>query len=250
MNCAQALRMLDAFVDGELDAATASEFAAHIATCAACASLHGQRIALRTALRVPALRDAAPKALRADILRHMEREATARPRSRIERGWQVLLLAGACAMAGAFGGWWIAQPPGPELMPEIAVARHVASLHPQGPRIDVASSDRHTVRPWFQGRLDFAPDVRDVSADGFELVGGRIERLAASPAAAIVYRLRNHTIEVFSWRAPAAGRSDERAATIRGFNVATWNEGDLAYAVVSDMDHVEMARFVAAFRRR
>ena len=78
---------------------------------------------------------------------------------------------------GALGGWWLAQPHLLETYPELVVARHVASLTPTGPRIDVASSDRHEVRPWFQGRLEFAPMVRDLSAQGFDLLGARVERV-------------------------------------------------------------------------
>ncbi len=260
MNCAQAVRMLDAWLDDELDAVTATEMAGHVANCAGCAAVHEQRVALRTAMRAPALRHVSPPALRAAIrgqarLGTLEAQAS-RPR-RLQwpslPGWRAIVFAGTTAVLGAACGWWVAQPATPDVfalepVADYAVTRHVAALAPGGAHIDVASSDRHAVRPWFQGRLDFAPTVRDLSAMGFELIGGRIDRMGNQPAAAIVYRFRGHMIDVFSWRATMTAVQPDRESTIRGFNVQTWNQQDIDYAVVSDMDRAELQRFTAALR--
>ena len=250
MNCALALRMLDAHIDNELDAATATQIAAHVATCPACAALHDRRIAMRSALRTTALRHIAPPELRKSILRGIEsplQQPGARPRT-TPQWWQMLVLGASTAVFGAIGGWWLAQPHALDAPPEIAVTRHVASLSPEGPRIDVASSDRHVVRPWFQGRLEFAPKVRDLSMQGFELIGARVDRFADRQAVAVVYRLRSHIISAFSWRGPDIGAEAERNATIRGFNVVTWSEADMNFAAVSDTDSAELQRFTAAYR--
>jgi len=248
MNCTLALRMLDAYIDDELDAATAAEMVEHISSCAACAALHGQRVAMRSALRASALRHVAPPELRQSIMRGIERPAQSRSPPRSLRWWQVLVVGGSTAVLGALGGWWLAQPPALESLPEFAVARHVASLTPAGPRIDVASSDRHVVRPWFQGRLEFAPMVRDLSAQGFDLLGARLERIGDRQAVAVVYRLHSHVINVFSWRGGGESAVSEREATIRGFNVVIWSDRDMDFAAVSDTDSAELKRFTAAYR--
>ncbi len=248
MNCALAVRMLDAYIDDELDAATAAEMTDHVASCPACARLHAQRVAMRSALRSTSLRYAAPAGLRKSIQNQIEKSERQKTPVHSMRWWQALTLAGATAVFGMWGGWWLAQPLAPEALPELAVARHVASLGPAGPRIDVASSDRHVVRPWFQGRAEFAPMVRDLSGQGFELVGARLDQIADQQAVAIVYRLHSHIINVFCWRGRGNVNEGEREGTIRGFNVAIWSAGDLNLAAVSDTDSSELKRFVAAFR--
>ena len=247
MNCALALRMLNAYLDAELDATTAAEMDQHLASCPACADAHARDMALRAALRASSLHHAAPPGLRKSVLRTLGRQERAESGSRSIRWWQALILGGATAVMGALGGFWLAQPSGLESLPELAVAKHVAALSPAGPRIDVASSDRHTVRPWFQGRVDFAPAVRDLSAQGFELLGARVERVGSRQAVAIVYRLHSHVIDVFTWRAAQADAPTAREATIRGFNVISWNDGDMSYVAVSDTDRGELERFTSAY---
>jgi anti-sigma factor RsiW len=240
--------MLDACIDDELDAATAGQVAEHLASCPTCAGLRDQRVAMRSALRTNGLRHAAPPALLTTILRRIQQSEQPAARGQLLHWWQALVLAGSTAVFGALGGWWLAQPRALETVPEYAVTRHVASLAPAGPRIDVASSDRHLVRPWFQGRLDFSPPVRDLSAEGFVLAGARLDHVGGQPAAAVVYRLRGHVINVFSWRVLGNQSEPEREATVRGFHVATWSGGDINFAAVSDMDSAELLRFAAAYR--
>ena len=248
MNCALALRMLDGYIDDELDAVTAAEMVGHLAACPACAGLHGQRVAMRTALRAASLREIAPPGLRKAIVREIEQSTQPRDQPRTVRWWQALALGASTAVMGALGGWWLAQPRLLDTFPEFAVARHVASLTPAGPRIDVASSDRHEVRPWFQGRLEFAPMVRDLSAQGFDLLGARVDRVGDRQAVAVVYRLHNHIINVFSWRGSGDVAQTATETTIRGFNVVTWSDRDMEFAAVSDTDSAELRRFIAAYR--
>lgn len=248
MNCVLTLRMLDAYIDDEIDAATAAEMAEHLTSCLACAESHGQRVAMRSALRASSLRHVAPSGLRQSILRGVERSAQPESTSRSLRWWQALVLSGSTAVFGVLGGWWLAQPRALETLPEFAVAQHVASLTLAGPRIDVVSSDRHVVRPWFQGRLEFAPMVRDLSAQGFDLLGARLDRIGDRQAVAVVYRLHGHIINVFSWRRRGDSAETERDATIRGFNVIIWSDRDMGFAAVSDTDSGELKRFTAAYR--
>ena len=247
MNCAMAVRMLDAHLDHEVDAATAADVASHLAGCPACAAAHEARVALRTAIRRAGLREPAPDGLRESVMRAVRAQSAKRVPSRVVQWWQALAFAGCAALAGLIGGWWIAQPQLLEDLPAVVVARHVASLTPSGPRIEVASSDRHVVRPWFQGRAEFAPTVRDLSDQGFQLLGARRDTIRGREAVAVVYRLRGHFISVYSWRR-SDGAHPELDTTVRGFNVVQWSDRDLDYAAVSDVDGAELKRLVAAIR--
>jgi anti-sigma factor RsiW len=112
----------------------------------------------------------------------------------------------------------------------------------------VASSDQHTVKPWFAGKVDFSPKVKDLSADGFPLAGGRVDRLGGRTAAALAYGRAKHVIDLFVWvdRTASPGLS---AARVRGINVVRWSEGDLAYAAVSDLNETELLAFADLVRR-
>ena len=248
MNCAMALRMLDAHMDEELDVATAAEVASHLAVCPPCAAAHAERVALRTSIRAAGLRDVAPDGLRESIVRAVREESARRIPSRVVPWWQAIALAGSAALAGLVGGWWLAQPQLLEDLPAVVVAHHVASLAPSGPRLEVASSDRHVVRPWFQGRAEFAPTVRDLRDQGFELVGARRDSIRGRDAVAVVYRLRGHFISVYSWPRRDGAHHPQLDATVRGFNVVQWSDRDIDYAAVSDVEGAELKRLVANIR--
>ena len=124
------------------------------------------------------------------------------------------------------------------------VASHVRSLMLPGRDVDVASSDQHTVKPWFNGRLTFSPPVKKLDGAGFELVGGRLDYLDRQKVAALVYKRRSHVINLFVW--PAADRSARppRTLTDQGYHVIHWSEGDLTYWAVSDLNEAELREFV------
>ena len=125
---------------------------------------------------------------------------------------------------------------------EQLVARHVASLARASP-VDVAASDRHVVKPWFQGKVDFSPAVRDLSAQGFVLRGARLDRLAGEQAVAVVYQVRQHPINLFVWRDTGDRAVPLAFSSARGFSLATWRDGGLAYAAVSDVEPGDLERF-------
>jgi anti-sigma factor RsiW len=115
--------------------------------------------------------------------------------------------------------------------------------------MDVVSTDQHTVKPWFDGRLDFAPPVRDLSTAGFSLVGGRLDYVAGQPAAVLVYRRREHVIDLYVW--PDAGRSDRAPAggSHSGYNYLRWGRDNMAFWAVSDLDPSELIAFAGLLRR-
>ena len=243
MNCARLRQVLDAYTDGELDSATGREMEKHLEECLACASLRRERAALHEGIRRSGLHRSAPRSL-ARAIRSSVR-AQSKPVNRLRR-W---LLAGGLAMtAGAVGlavGLWLGNTPFSNDLDEVA-ANHVAALSADSRLVDVRSGDRHTIKPWFVGRVDFAPLVRDVSSEGFELVGARLDHLAGTKAAVTVYRVRNHTINLFAWRVARPREEALRLETIRGFACASWASGGLRFAAISDVDPDELRRFVEA----
>jgi anti-sigma factor RsiW len=247
VNCARTGRLLDAWLDDELDARTRDEMAEHIAGCAECAARRAERTSLLHTLRTAPVRHTAPHAFAAALRRELEHADTSRlgPRGR-PTWWAATAIAAVAASAGAaamFAWLYTAGLDGPQHQ---AVASHVAALAAAHGRTDrlvqIEATDRHVVRPWFQGKVDFSPPVRDLAADGFVLVGARLDRIDARPAAVVVYRTRNHPVELFVWRANGAP-APAQFFTDRGYGVVLWAEQGLRFAAVSDVDAGDLERF-------
>jgi len=119
----------------------------------------------------------------------------------------------------------------------------VASLAPGARLLDVAATDRHAVKPWLQGKIDFAPPVKDLTGEGYTLLGARLDQVADKPAAAVVYQIRKHVINLFVWRATDQAPDAIATADVRGFSVTTWATGGLRFAAVSDVDGHDLTRF-------
>lgn len=263
MNCTRLTQVLDGYLDGELDRATGEEIEQHLAHCPACTDARRKREALRKAIGEQAPRFSAPASLKQTVQRSL-----AHPRSnaafsaaggaaggasgRSARGvrihgrptWlQAAALMVVVALVGVGAGYRLALPLPDSSLAEQVVASHVASLSDAHRLTEVTSLDRHQVKPWFQGKLDFSPVVRDLSVEGFALLGARLDHVGDRQSAAIVYRARNHTVNLFVWRA----RSNEPGAfamsSVRGFGVATWSDGGLRFAAVSDAEPRELERF-------
>ncbi len=244
MNCEHLLRVLDAYLDSELDEGTHAQVQSHLAGCAGCAGLRAERDALRNGLRrLP--RHEAPLRLRSAVGAALASTGIATPVSlaRGPRHWRAAASASAAA-ALSFGlGVWVATPPGSHDLPEQAIAQHVASFDGSTPRVQVASTDRHVVKPWFAGKLDFAPPVRDLSPQGFVLAGGRVDTLGSRPAAVLVYRIRQHQVTLFVSRSSGIASSPASVSTRRGFAIAAWAQDGLTLWAVSDVDASELRRF-------
>ena len=259
MSCLRTRQMLDAWLDGELDAGTSAALARHAAGCPECGALRNTREDLRAALRA-APRLAAPASLRRALGAGFKAARRPVPRWRLPRAprvprmlawWQALLLAGATGALAVLATAFVQTGPGREdaatSLREQIVARHVAALA-SNHLIDVASSDRHVVKPWFQGKVDFAPQVRDLSPQGFALEGARLDQVGGRTAVAVVYRIREHPINLFVWRRADGRDAALDLAIVRGFSVAAWSAGGLDYAAVSDVDAGELGRFAGALQ--
>jgi anti-sigma factor RsiW len=237
--CPDKLLLLHALVDDELAPGEVAALEAHLAGCAACASELEELNALKGLLDDPQVRYAAPTAWRDRALAALPREAT-RPRRPDRTGW---LAAGSAAVLVAGVMVVVSTLSGSDLSSDL-VEGHIRSLQAQH-LLDVPTSDRHVVKPWFNGRIDFAPPVPDLAGEGFPLAGGRLDYLHGRAVAALVYRRRAHVINLFVWPgvADARPRFDRR----QGYSLAHWGRGGLVYWAVSDIDPPDLARFQALF---
>ncbi len=258
--CAETRLLVQAEVDGELSPAEAARVEAHLGRCSGCAQVQGQLVSLSAQLRREMPYYAAPETLQAAMRARIAATAApedgnansspdpVRPPWR-QRLFDLLPKAGAPFGAG-FGvatglalALLLLVPRGDSDLPDAVVADHIRALQP-GHLMDVVSTDQHTVKPWFDGRIDFAPPVRDLKAEGFPLAGGRLDYLDGRPVAALVYQRRKHMIDLFVW--PEPGSADRAPAEDRrnGYNVLRWNRDGMAFWAVSDLDPHELADFV------
>ncbi len=240
MICKETETFMDGYVDGELDLVRSIELERHLRDCPACAKMHQDRQAVRTAMRTDSLRYRAPEALRKKV--HAALVEQDRAERKPERRWfpiQWQALAATAAALALVAIWWI-RPMDRPLQRE-AVANHIRSMMANH-LMDVPSTDQHTVKPWFAGKLDFSPVVKDLSGDGIELVGGRLDYLENRPVAAIVYRKRQHVINVFVWPV-AEGDRGARSSVRQGYNVVELVRSGMTYVVVSDLNRSELEQF-------
>jgi len=245
MSCDATLKLLDAYADAELGPAESAALDAHLRACAACREQHLAIRALKTAVRSNADYHRAPAALGAALAARLgarEREPVARP---ARRGWfaQAIAASAVAAFAAATITYQLAVPSAYEMITADAISSHARSLIAQQ-IVEVASSDQHTVKPWFNGRLDFTPPVRDTAAEGYPLVGGRIDYLNERQVAALVYKRRKHYIDVFVWPSEQESTHEIRETARRGFTVLSWSDPSFAYLAVSDLDRHELQEFV------
>lgn len=246
MNCEDMRLLLHAYLDDELGAADSLAVARHLAGCADCTRRLRALTHRRDELRKADLYRSAPAALRARIEARLPRPAVV-PRLP-GRGWGMALaaLAALFVIAAVFAGWQTLQlrRQGTDALVAEAVSDHVRSLLP-GHLIDVRTSNEHTVKPWFDGRLDFSPQVKDLSAQGFELVGGRLDVLDGKQVAALVYKRHLHTINLFQWPGSGAGAVPQ---TRDGYHVLEWNDAGLRFVAVSSVAESDLQAFEHAFR--
>jgi anti-sigma factor RsiW len=241
VNCHEAGRLLDPYIDNELDAAQAAEVAAHVRDCPACAHRLASLESLGRLVRGMRYR-AAPANVRAAVA-NMPRP---RPWSmRPVLAWAAVATL-AVSVAGAMGFRAVQEKRATTALAEEIVDRHVRALASDR-LVDVRSSNQHTVKPWFQGKLDFSPPVRDTSAAGFPLVGGRIDSVAGRRVAVLLYQRREHVIEVFISPNSFKAAGDD-ARSIRGFQERHWTAERMSFWAVSDLNGRELDEFAKGLR--
>lgn len=251
MDCNETRRLLDADHDGELDLVRHLEIEAHLRTCPDCAQLAEIARARRAALREALPRFTAPAQLAEKIRASLPAVAPATAVASREAKlaypfWQIAGLAASLAFAVLVGFAWGHARARSTLLIDEAVADHVRSLQASH-LTDVTSTDQHTVKPWFAGKLDFSPPVVDLASAGYPLIGGRLEHLDQQSAAALVFRRRQHAINLFVWPAKGSAVGSQQVER-NGYHAETWSQGDLNYLAVSEIPADELKGFTAAFR--
>jgi anti-sigma factor RsiW len=251
VNCHDTQRWLPGYLDGELDLVNAVAIEEHLKTCARCAQAYASQQALQAAIRGSRLYVPAPAALQKRIETSLRQaDTSARAPWTVRWRWYSVALALACVavLAWGLGRAWV-EPAADDRLAAVVLDAHVRSLMTDH-LTDVVSSDRHTVKPWFAGKLDFSPTVEDLASQGYPLTGGRLDYLDGRPVAALVYQRQRHIINLFSWPAPQA---TDMAATVeerQGYNQIHWTQAGMAYWAVSDLNVDELQAFVQLVQRQ
>jgi anti-sigma factor RsiW len=250
MSCAETLST-QAFIDGEITGPEAEAIERHIEGCADCQAFCADAAALSDAIRTHAPRYVAPASLRRRVEAMLDEEE-ARPPHPLRsmtlgrRGfWSGALSgAGATAVAAGLAVLAILPPSASTLADQVTVAHTTALM--RGREIQVVSTDHHTVKPWFAGRLPLSPPVADFAAEGYKLIGGRLDKVAGAPAAVVVYQHGKHEIDLFVWA--DRGSALPSAGLSHGYHSMFWKSQDLDFAAVSDTAAPELASFVNLVR--
>jgi anti-sigma factor RsiW len=245
MNCSEARIQLCGYVDGELSASQSSRLDAHVSGCAACQRDLSAQSFVHTELRRGLTRFEAPAALHRRIRRDLQAKSAESGASWWRRlSWAALTPAAGMAFAVLVCANVVilaALPSKEERVADEVLASHVRALVASH-AIDVVSSDRHTVKPWYTGRLDFSPPVTDFAVDGFKLMGGRLDYVDGRSVAALVYEHGGHEIDVFIWPAPAAARMGPSSFARRGYNLVHSNHAGMSYWIASDLEAPDLGR--------
>jgi anti-sigma factor RsiW len=253
VDCRQTQNLIDGYLDGELDLVRHLEIERHIADCPACREIFANRRALSGALRAHATYHAAPATMAARVRAALNQAAEPPPATFKPLSPRWLSLAASVAFAAFLGAgvtYWVAQPSPDEWLAREAVAGHVRSLMVAGRSTDVSSSDQHTVKPWFNGKLDFSPPVLDLTGEGFTLVGGRLDYLASHPVAALVYRHRQHVINLFIWPGTDSADRPLQTRSHQGYQVMHWTQAGMIYWTVSDLNPANLQTFSALIQKQ
>ena len=248
MNCQQAKPLIGPYADGELEAAAILELEKHIHDCSRCALEWRNLQSLKKTLKQDALYFTAPAELRKRIKAELpspERAVTQRP----AWNWNWLTTA----MSGAFAVCLAlllvvtqARPSSEKQLAQEIVSSHVRSL--MGSHLmDVVSTDKHTVKPWFNGKLDFSPPVEDFAAEGFPLSGGRLDYVSGRSVAALVFQRHKHVINLFVWPAKEAVSKAASVRPSQGYHLIHWSEAGMTFWAVSDLNEKELMEFVQDF---
>jgi anti-sigma factor RsiW len=241
MNCDEAEILLHALMDGELDAGHAREVEEHIAGCAACATKLAAYREMSQAIAVADMKFTAPLALRRRIEASLPQPQTQAPSRRaVLRGFAMGSAVSAIAATGLVA--IVLRDDDRQRIESEIVSAHLRSLQ-AGHLTDVISTDQHTVKPWFNGKLDVSPPVIDLTAQGFTLIGGRLDYVDARAIGAVVYKRRAHVINLFVAQTSNTEHHAANIETIQGFNIRRWSDRGLNYWAVSDIGADELAEF-------
>ena len=249
MRCASSRHLLELYLDGELSASESAEIQEHIDDCASCRGLCQRLEHLQGDIRKQITRHTAPAHLQQSIQVALRKASASEFQARPLR-WNWMTVAASVLLIASMA-WNIAflrsRDSARDVLAQEVLTSHLRSL--MGTHLlDVPSSDQHTVKPWFNGKLNFSPDVKDFSSQGFRLVGGRIEYLGDRPVAALVYQRRQHFINVFTWPSSSSSQSGYNEMKRSGYNLVSWTEDGMTCWAVSDLQTSELEQFAQLYK--
>jgi len=249
MNCHDAHLVMHGYLDGELDPSVSLQYEQHIGVCPTCRKALAEQQAMQAAMKADSLYFKAPTNLRDRVRASLKKQSGARA-VRFRWRW---VGAAACVALCIGLGFGLARlgfaPSVRERLTQEVASAHIRSLQAEH-IVDVPSSDRHTVKPWFNGKLDFSPPMPDLEKEGFPLVGGRLDYLNGRPVAALVYRRREHLINVFVWPNSGTESGDVREETRQGYHLLHWSGADMNYWMVSDLNPLELSELAQRISAR
>jgi anti-sigma factor RsiW len=244
MTCDETEILLHALIDGELDASHAREVEAHVVECPRCTAQLAAYRQMSQAIATADLRYAAPPLLRKRIEASLPKPQPAPSRRSVLRGFALGSAVSAIAATGLVA--IVLRNDDEQRIEGEIVSAHLRSLQ-AGHLTDVVSTDQHTVKPWFNGKLDVSPPVIDLTAQGFTLVGGRLDYVDARAIGAVVYKRRAHVINLFVAQTASTEHRPARMDTVQGFNIRRWGDRGLNYWAISDIGADELAEFGEKF---
>jgi len=240
-SCEHMHLLIQADVDGELEPAEAARVSRHVEACPDCAQLQMRLVALSNRVRSETTRFQASAHLEAAVRKRLP------PRRWSLFSRPALATGASTALALAASLAVFAVLPRSDMMPDWIVAAHIRALQPDH-LVDVVSTEQHTVKPWFAGRLPFAPPVKDLSAEGFFLQGARLDALPGNTAATLVYKRRQHLIDMFIWPTGNDETSARDTGVREGYNFVRWQSGEMTLWAVSDLNMKELNDFAGHWR--
>jgi anti-sigma factor (TIGR02949 family) len=272
MDCEEAIKLIDGYLDGELDPITNQTIEQHLRECPKCDQAYKTHAALIRSIgqatpyyKAPAgLRERIQSSLREEIAERPIRSVSPDMPSRLQRKqseprtvlfgtqWNWLALAAAIVLAAIIAFNLVPRwrrPDANQFLATQLIASHVRSLMANH-LTDVASSDQHTVKPWLDAKLDFAPPVVDLSQEGFPLIGGRLDYLDNRPVAALVYQRRKHFINLFVWPKESGATGITKTITRQGYQLVRWVDSDFNYWAVSDVSNNDLQAFKQVFEKQ
>jgi anti-sigma factor RsiW len=247
MRCNDTQELIGAYIDGELDLVRSLDIEGHLHECSACSRDYEAHHSLHRMIRNGELYFDAPAGLERRIRKSLgraNRPATGAPT--VFWRWAISAASAAVLLAALlYGGLILTSHQTRDLIARDVVSSHIRSLEP-GHLYDVESTNQHIVKPWFNGKVDFSPPVKDLTDMGYNLIGGRLDYIDGRQVAVIVYGVRNHTINLYIWPSKTEGGMSGEITARQGYNMIHWSRDGMTFWAVSDLNTAELRNFVKA----